>query len=142
VPEGWPLDQEMPGRGCLFVGDKGSLICAGLGAKPMLLPEERNEAYKAPAPTIPRSKGHHRDWVDACKGGPAASSHFEYGARLTELLLLGVLSLRTGKPIRWDGANMKANGNRMPRRSSNRIGRVGSWAKLLHRQKRHGLLVP
>lgn len=73
-----------------------------------MLPEDRNESYRAPAPTIPRSKGHHRDWVDACKGGPPASSHFEYGARLTELLLLGVLSLRTGKPIQWDGANLKA----------------------------------
>jgi predicted dehydrogenase len=108
VPEGWPEDQEMPGRGCLFVGDKGSILCAGLGGRPMLLPEEKNEGYKAPPQTIARSKGHHRDWIDACKGGPAASSHFEYGAKLTELLLLGVLSLRTGKPIRWDSAAMKA----------------------------------
>ncbi len=108
VPEGWPEDQEMPGRGSMFIGDKGVMICPGLGGRPMLLPEDRNETYRAPAKTIARSKGHHRDWVDACKGGPAASSHFEYGARLTELLLLGVLSLRTGKPIQWDGANLKA----------------------------------
>ena len=108
VPEGWPEDQEMPGRGCLFLGDKGSIMCSGLGGRPMLLPEERNESYKAPPQSIARSKGHHRDWIDACKGGPAASSHFEYGARLTELLLLGVLSLRTGKPIRWDSAALKA----------------------------------
>ena len=84
------------------------MICPGLGGKPMLLPEDRHLAYRAPAATIPRSKGHHRDWIDACKGGPAASSHFEYGARLTELLLLGVLSLRVGKPIHWDAANLKA----------------------------------
>jgi predicted dehydrogenase len=108
VPDGWPVDQEMPGRGSLFVGDKGAMICPGLGGKPFLLPEDRNETYAAPAKTIARSKGHHRDWIDACKGGPAASSHFEYGAKLTELLLLGVLSLRTGKPIQWDGPNMKA----------------------------------
>ncbi|MGE3313077.1 MAG: Gfo/Idh/MocA family protein [Limisphaerales bacterium] len=108
VPDGWPVDQEMPGRGCLFVGDKGTMICPGLGGKPMLLPEDRNETYRAPKKTLARSKGHHRDWIDACKGGPSASSHFEYGARLTELLLLGVLSLRTGKPIEWDGPAMKA----------------------------------
>lgn len=110
VPDGWPLDQEMPGRGTLFVGDKGVMICPGLGGKPMLLPEERNETYRAPAQSIPRSKGHHRDWIDACKGGPPASSHFEYGAKLTELLNLGVLSLRTGRPIRWDPVNLKAQG--------------------------------
>ena len=108
VPEGWPVDQDMPGRGCLFVGDKGSIICPGLGGRPMLLPESRNETYTPPPKTLARSKGHHRDWIDACKGGPAASSHFEYGARLTELLLLGILSLRARKPIQWDGAAMKA----------------------------------
>ena len=90
------------------MGDKGVMICPGLGGRPMLLPEDRNETYRAPEKTLVRSKGHHRDWIDACKGGPAASSHFEYGARLTELLLLGVLSLRTGKLIDWDGPGMKA----------------------------------
>ncbi|MCC6231511.1 MAG: Gfo/Idh/MocA family oxidoreductase [Verrucomicrobiales bacterium] len=111
VPEGWPEDQELPGRGCLFVGDRGSMMCAGLGGKPMLLPESRNETYPRPAETVPRSKGHHRDWIDACKGGPAASSHFEYGARLTELLLLGILSLRLGgRELRWDAAAMKVKG--------------------------------
>ncbi|HOM19081.1 MAG TPA: gfo/Idh/MocA family oxidoreductase, partial [Thermoguttaceae bacterium] len=60
--------------------------------------------------SLPRSKGHHRDWLDACKGGPAASANFDYGARLTELALLGVASLRTGKKLVWDAANMKAIG--------------------------------
>lgn len=107
VPDGWPED-ELPGRGSLFVGDKGAMICPGLGGRPFLLPEDRNESYRRPAKSIPRSKGHHRDWIDACKGGPAASSSFEYGARLTELLLLGILSLRVGKPILWDAAQLKA----------------------------------
>jgi hypothetical protein len=72
------------------------------------LPDAKNDAYQAPPKSLPRSKGHHRDGVDACKGGPPASSHFEYGARLTELLLLGILSLRTDKRIDWDAANLKA----------------------------------
>lgn len=110
VPEGWPEDENFPSRGCYFVGDKGTMICPGLGGKPRLLPESRHEAYKAPAKTLARSKGHHRDWIDACKGGPAASSHFEYGARLTELLQLGILSLRTRSRIHWDAAAMKAKG--------------------------------
>jgi hypothetical protein len=46
--------------------------------------------------------------LDACKGGPPASSNFAYGAKLTELTLLGVLALRVGKRIYWDAANMKA----------------------------------
>jgi predicted dehydrogenase len=108
LPDEWPIDQDLPGRGCLFVGEKGTLICSGLGGRPRFIPEDLNDSYQPPPKTIPRSKGHHRDWIDACKGGPPASSNFEYAARLTELLLLGILSLRTGKPIDWDAANMKA----------------------------------
>lgn len=63
-----------------------------------------------PAPTIPRSRGHHRDWIDACKGGPPASSNFDYAARLTEIVLLGGVALRTGKTLHWNGPEMRANG--------------------------------
>jgi predicted dehydrogenase len=107
LPDGWPEGEALPGRGALFLGDKGILL-SSFSAKPRLIPDERNDSYTPPPKTIPRSKGHHRDWLDACKGGPPASSHFEYGARLTELLLLGILSLRTGKRINWDAANLKA----------------------------------
>ncbi len=34
---------------------------------------------------------------------------FDYGARLTELALLGNIALRVGKKIKWDAANMKAS---------------------------------
>ena len=100
----------LPGRGVLFKGDKGLMLCGGAGGDPQLLPEEKMKEYQSPAQTIPRSNGHHRDWLDACKGGPAASSHFDYGAQLTELALLGVLSLRTGKKLSWDAANMTVPG--------------------------------
>lgn len=107
LPEGWPEGEPLPGRGCLFVGDKGVLL-SSFSAKPRLIPEEKNDSYQPPPKTIPRSKGHYRDWLDACKGGPPASSAFDYAARLTELLLLGILSLRVGKRVYWDGANLKA----------------------------------
>lgn len=100
----------LPDRGVLFVGDKGMLLAEGAGGAPRLVPFEKTREYKKPAPSLPRSKGHHRDWLDACKGGPAASANFDYGARLTELALLGVASLRTGKKLVWDAANMKAVG--------------------------------
>ncbi len=100
----------LPGRGVLFKGDKGLMLCGGAGGDPQLLPKQKMDEYKRPAETIARSNGHHRDWLDACKGGPAASSQFGYGAKLTVLTLLGVLSLRTGKKLSWDAANMKVRG--------------------------------
>jgi predicted dehydrogenase len=107
-PDELPPDENLPGRGVLFVGDKGLLLCGGAGGKPRLLPDSKMDSYQRPAKILPRSKGHHRDWLDAIKGGPAASSNFEYGARLTELTLLGILSCRTGKKIYWDAENLKA----------------------------------
>ena len=96
------------GNGILFVGDKGIIMCPGWGGPPKIIPDAKMDAYKRPAKTLPRSKGHHRDWLEACKGGEAASGNFEYAARLTELVLLGNVALRTGKRLVWDGANMRA----------------------------------
>ena len=42
------------------------------------------------------------NWVDAAKGKTAASCPFEYAARLTEVMLLGVVALRAGKKIDYD----------------------------------------
>jgi predicted dehydrogenase len=100
------LPHGLPARSILFIGDKGKLICGGAGGKPRLL-----SSNTTPPPVkLPRSGGHHRDWIDACKGGKPAGSNFEYGARLTEIVLLGVLALRSGQKIEWDAQNLKARG--------------------------------
>lgn len=106
-----PKDYVYPARGSMFVGDKGVIINEGGNRAPKLFPESLRNSFKPPKPSLTRSKGHFRDWVDAIKGGPAASANFDYGARLTEITLLGVLSLRLGgKMIYWDAENMKAQG--------------------------------
>ncbi|MBX3743968.1 MAG: Gfo/Idh/MocA family oxidoreductase [Verrucomicrobiae bacterium] len=110
VPEALSPDEilEGGGNGTLFIGDKGVMSCAGWGGAPRLFPMTLHEEYQRPAATIPRSKGHHRDWINACKGGPAASANFEYGARLTELIFLGNVALRTGRKLWWDAEAMRA----------------------------------
>ncbi len=100
----------LPGRGVLFVGDKGAIQCDGAGGAPRLFPESLRDPGLKPAARLPRSNGHHRDWIDACKGGAPAGSHFGYGARLTELALLGVLALRSRKSIAWQQATLSAAG--------------------------------
>jgi len=112
LPEMVPQNVELSGRGAMFVGDKGVIITnGGASSAPLIFPESRRNSFKPPAQNIPRSKGHHREWIDAMKGGPAAMSNFDYASRLTEITLLGVLSLRLGgKKIIWDYENMKAEG--------------------------------
>ena len=110
VPEALLEGKPLIPRGVLFVGDKGAILSGGAGGTPTLLPESKFKGYAKPTPTLARSKGHHRDWLDACKGGAPASSNFEYGARLTELALLGALALRLGRRIDWDAERMEARG--------------------------------
>jgi predicted dehydrogenase len=94
--------------GVLFVGDKGTIM--GLGqsvGSPRIIPETKMQAYKRPAPSIPRSPGHHQEWIEACKGGKPAGSNFDFAGPMTETVLLGNIAIRTGQKLYWDSENMK-----------------------------------
>ena len=95
-----------PGAGNLFVGDKGMLF-ADYGSY-RLLPEADFAGFKAPEPTIPKSIGHHAEWVKACKDGSPTTCNFDYSGALTEAVLLANVSYRLGKPLAWDAANLRA----------------------------------
>jgi predicted dehydrogenase len=109
-PEIIPAEVGLPGRGSMYIGKRGAMVYR-VNREPELYPQSLSEKFAKHQPTISPTKGHHRDWVDAIKGGPNASSNFDYAARLTEITLLGVLSLRLGEKIQWDAVNMKAVGN-------------------------------
>src|SRR3546814_94633 len=61
---------ELHSRGSLFIGKKGIIVTGSGGSNPQIFPEKRSAKYNSPKPTIPRSNGHYRDWIDAIKGGP------------------------------------------------------------------------
>ncbi|MGC8863471.1 MAG: Gfo/Idh/MocA family protein [Armatimonadota bacterium] len=101
--------RELPGSGVVLMGEKGRLFAADdYGHSYQLLPEADFVDFKKPEPTLPRSPGHHEEWIRACKGGEPAMSNFDYASALTETVLLGNLAIVTGKTIYWDAANMKA----------------------------------
>jgi predicted dehydrogenase len=94
--------------GALYIGTKGKILTGSHGANGLrIIPEEKMQAYTRPAKTLPRSVGHYQEWVNACKGGPAAGSNFEYSGPLTELVLLGCAAIRSDKKLTWDAANMR-----------------------------------
>jgi predicted dehydrogenase len=97
-------------NGVLFVGSKGMLI-ADYGRR-KLLPEAQFEGFEAPAPFIPKSIGHHKEWLQACKTGSATTCNFQYGSMLTETVLLGNAAYRTGHKLEWDAAGLKATNSR------------------------------
>jgi predicted dehydrogenase len=96
--------------GSLLIGSKGKLLHDTYGANPCLLPKSLQDSVGKPPQTLPRieDEAHEMNWVEAAKGKTKASCPFEYGAKLTEVMLLGVVSLRAGsKKILYDGANMR-----------------------------------
>jgi predicted dehydrogenase len=94
--------------GVLYVGSKGKLLQETYGNNPRLLPA----ALNAQAGTLPQTlsrvpTSHEMNWVAAAKGTAEPSCPFDYAARLTEVMLLGVVSLRAGAKIHYDGAAMR-----------------------------------
>ena len=93
----------------LFVGAEGMLLC-GFGHF-NLYPEEKFANYQMPERTNPNSPGFKREWINACRGGLAATCHFDYSGPLAETVLLNNVAYRAGGGFDWDSENLKANGN-------------------------------
>jgi predicted dehydrogenase len=109
----WPAEVDptkipMEG-GSMFIGDKGIIVCSTYGGDVQMFPEERFLEFKDLPKTLKRiDTSHEMNWVNACKGGDPASSNFDYSGPLTEMVLMGNLSMRVpGKRLLWDGENMK-----------------------------------
>ena len=101
-------DRVDPGGGVMFIGSKGKLMHETYGYRPRLLPDALHASYGTPKPTLTRIQTtHEMNWVEAAKGTTQASCPFEYAARLVEVMLLGVVSLRARTKIHYDAANMR-----------------------------------
>jgi predicted dehydrogenase len=98
--------------GAVLVGSQGSLYSrAEYGGDLRLLPEQNFQNFKDPNPTLPRVNGrHHREWLDAIRGGRAPMSNFvDYAALLAEVVLLGNVAIRVGgKRVVWNAEKMHA----------------------------------
>jgi predicted dehydrogenase len=92
---------EGKGLGVAFYGLNGTLV-ADYGGLEIHAEKGRMDGFKQPEPSIPPSKGHHREFLDAIKTRERCSCDWEYGHRLTSAVLLGNVALKAGKTIRWD----------------------------------------
>ena len=92
----------------LFIGTKGMLLCDFNKRK--LLPEKDFAGFEAPPETVPKSPGFYREWIEACKGGPAATCNFDYTGPMSETVLLGNVAYRAGG-FEWDAQSLTAGGN-------------------------------
>jgi predicted dehydrogenase len=102
------VDLDKIGHGAMFEGSKGTLV-AGFNNR-ILLPKEKGgdmTGYK------PRTKKHliptlgnfQKQWINACKSDLKTSCDFDYGGKMIEMLMLGLVAYRVGKKISYDGAS-------------------------------------
>ena len=91
----------------LYVGDKGKMLAH------RLLPESRNAEYGKPPKVLPRSPGHHQEWLNACKGGEPAGSNFNVSGPMAEVVLLGNIAVRMGQQLYEKGLKLYYDGPKM-----------------------------
>lgn len=99
--------RELGEHGVLFIGTKGAMLGGGWSQEPRLIPITRTRQFKNPTRVLERGKGHHRDWLNACKGIGQASSNFNVAGPLTEFVLMGNVALQAGKALDFDWRQMK-----------------------------------
>ena len=100
-------------NGHILVGDRGLIVSSNWPTW-QLYPEKLAREYGEPPKKLPRSPGHHQEWINACKGGATAGSHFDWAGPLTETVLLGNVALRmqlreklTRVKLKWDAARLE-----------------------------------
>ncbi|MCA9215204.1 MAG: Gfo/Idh/MocA family oxidoreductase [Planctomycetales bacterium] len=98
--------ERVPGNGVMFVGTEGKMY-ANYGSY-RLFPTEKFKGFEPPPQSIPKSIGHHNEWIQACKTGSPTLCNFDYSGALTEAVLLGNVAYRLGKKLDWDAENLKA----------------------------------
>ena len=85
--------------GIMFQGTEGTLAA---DYNTYQLFPEKGVTIEPPPPSLPRSAGHHREWINGIKTREECSCHFEYGHRLTTVGHLGNMALWTGERLEWD----------------------------------------
>jgi predicted dehydrogenase len=101
------IDLKKIDHGALFEGTKGFLV-ADFNTR-ALYPQgnDANMTYYKPRPKdklIPAMGDFQKQWFNACKGDLKTSCDFDYGGKMIETLMLGLVAYRVGKKISYDGA--------------------------------------
>jgi hypothetical protein len=129
------LADSVPRTGCILVGDKGALS-AGLWNNECLLKMKGESDFESAAihdaakhvpESLPRAPqdSHMLEWIEACKGKTKTFSPFEIGGHVTEIGTAGLIALRLGRGIDWNGPAMRAVG----------VPEAAAWVKPQHREK-------
>ena len=100
------IDLNKIGHGAMFRGSRGVLV-SDFTTRALLPSGPRADmTYYKPRPErklIPKLGQFQQEWIDACKGDLKTSCNFDYGGKLIEMMLLGLVAYRVGKKLDYDG---------------------------------------
>jgi hypothetical protein len=117
---------KVPDSGCLLIGEGGSVFSPDDYGANFFVKLKGDEKYinyakhpamaqyaeRIPRNTYAKNNGlaHAQEWLTAIKENKPelCYSRFDITSRLTEIMLLGCVSLRVGKKLEWDGPKMVA----------------------------------
>lgn len=112
-----PGGETLPDQGAMFIGENGMrLLLPHFMEPPRLIVNDKYKPIdikkydpdgKAGKPVTSYEKEspkHYHEFVDACLGKGKCSAPFSYAAKLTEVILLGVIAARfPDQTLHWDG---------------------------------------
>jgi len=112
-PRGY-VDLRRIGHGAMFKGAQGFIV-SDFGSR-LVIPwgGGADMTYYKPRTkdkVLPPVGHFQREWTNACKGDLKTSCDFDYGGRLIETMLLGLVAYRVGKKINYDGKTGRVTNN-------------------------------
>ncbi len=110
-----PGFEHMGGIGCVFQGTEATLV-TNYETHEVYVKGKKVTDFKPPAPSIPDSPGHIREFLNAVKSRDRTTCDVEYGHKLTKGGLLGNIAFRVGRKIKWDDAHEKIIGDSVANR--------------------------
>ena len=99
------IDLNRIDHGAMFEGDKGYLISSFTTRAIYPLGDRADFTYYKPRKkeeVLPDMGNFQKQWINACKGDLKTSCDFDYGGRMIEMMMLGLVAYRVGKKITYD----------------------------------------
>ena len=112
-----PGMERIPEQGAMFIGEKGKLLLPHFMMLPKLIVDGKYVNIDTEIADLEKSHDlgkpirnystegpkHYHQFIDACLGNAECSAPFSYAARLTEVILLGVVAQRfPNKTLNWN----------------------------------------
>lgn len=111
---------QVPGAGCLLVGERGLWLVAddngtrhslALRGEERVIDFEKHEACLAVPSTFPRVQGQQREFLDSIRSGKKPFSDMEHAVPLSESVLVGCVAQRVHGKLEWNSRKCRFSKN-------------------------------